>query len=197
MQNIQTALFDVDGVVVRPPKFFSDQYQEKFGFPNDAFLKEFFGGVFRECSVGKADLKEVLKKSLQAEWKWTGTTDEFLQFWFVAENYPDQELLAHVQKLRSDGMKCYLATNQEKYRTEYMRTEMGFDELFDGIFASCDVGYRKPDQEFYTHILRALRINPENVVYFDDEEKNVRTAIDLSIRGEVYRDREQIQKMSQ
>ena len=41
-------LFDADGVTIRPTEPFSGQYQKKHGVPSDAFLKDFFGGIFHD-----------------------------------------------------------------------------------------------------------------------------------------------------
>ncbi len=194
MKNTQAMLFDVDGVVIRPPKLFSQQYQEKFHAPSDAYLREFFGGVFRECTLGKLDLKEVMSERL-IDWRWNGTVEEFLDLWFTSENYPEKALIAKIQDIRKRGVQCYLATNQEKYRTDYMKKEMGFGVLFDGIYTPFEIGYRKPDLEFYTYIVRDLRINPENIVYLDDEVENIERAKELGILGHVYCDIRDVLKL--
>lgn len=193
MKDIQAILFDVDGVVIQPPKLFSQQYQEKFYAPSNDYLKEFFNGVFRECTLGNMDLKEVMQTRL-TDWKWNGTVGEFLDFWFTSENYPERTLIAKIQDIRKNKVRCYLATNQERYRTEYMKQEMGFGRFFDGIYTPFHIGYRKPSLEFYRYILRDLRLNPENIVYFDDEEENVERAKSLGILGHVYKNRHDAQR---
>jgi len=72
-----------------------------------------------------------------SKWKWDGTVEEFLQFWFKAEHNVDEKIISIIQQLRKKGIRCYLATNQEKYRTQYMKDKMRFEELFDHVFFVC------------------------------------------------------------
>jgi putative hydrolase of the HAD superfamily len=71
---------------------------------------------------------------------------EFLEYWFKVENKVDARLLREVDQLRTAGIRSFLATNQERYRTEYISREMGLSDHFDGIFSSAFVGYLKQDR---------------------------------------------------
>jgi putative hydrolase of the HAD superfamily len=170
--NIKVIVFDADGVVINSPGYFSLQYQKDFGVSNDVMLP-FFKGVFQDCLVGKADLREELKKVLD-DWKWKGTIDELLDYWFKSEHHIDDRVLREIKNLQSKGIKCYIGTKQEKYRTEYMKKEMGFEEIFDGIYSSAYVGYKKPDERFYEEISKDLKnkegIRVEEIMFFDDEK---------------------------
>jgi putative hydrolase of the HAD superfamily len=44
-------------------------------------------------------------------------------------------------------------------------------ELFDHVFLSFEVGKRKPDREIYQHALSVLKIEPEQVLFIDDQPK--------------------------
>lgn len=176
--KIKAAIFDADGVVINSPGYFSVQYQKEFGVSNDAMLP-FFKGRFQECVIGKADLKEELKPFLK-DWKWQGSVDEFLAYWFKAEHYIDDRVINEIERLREKGIKCYLGTKQEKYRMEYIRKNMGLEEFFDGDFCSCDIGYKKPDNLFFDTVSLALKekdgIEPEDIIFWDDKEENVNAA---------------------
>jgi len=170
-------LFDADGVVVNS-EMFSVQYQKEHDVSNDDMLP-FFKGEFQNCIVGKADLIELVKPWL-SKWKWNGTVDEFLQFWFKAEHNVDERIISVIQQLRKKGIKCYLATNQEKYRIQYMKNYMGFEELFDHVFSSAEIGHKKPEREFYKFILDEIKnehkIYPHEILFFDDSLENVKEA---------------------
>jgi putative hydrolase of the HAD superfamily len=184
-QEIKYILFDIDGVIV-DAEMFSIQYQKKFGISNDLMLP-FFKGVFQDCLVGKADLKEELEPWLE-KWKWMGTADELLRFWFEAENKIDYKMVKKVKELRRKGIKCFTASKQEKYRADYIEKEMGFGEIFDGSFYSANLGYKKPDPRFFEIILAKLKINLEEVLFFDDEQINVDEANNLGIKSFLYTD---------
>ncbi len=182
-------LFDTDGVIVHS-EMFSVQYQKETGITADEMLP-FYKGVFGQCITGQADLKEEIKPWL-AKWKWEGTVDEFLKRWFNAENNVDDRVIDLIKKLREAGFGCHLATNQEKYRTAFLKDEMGFAELFDTIYSSAELGCKKPNPEFYKHILDDLNKRfgtaPEDVIYLDDDEENVAAAHKLEIKAIQYRE---------
>lgn len=148
----------------------------------------FFREAFQPCLVGKADLKEALTPYL-AQWGWQQSAEAFLDYWFRQEQTVDEKLLQTTQQLRQNGVKCYLATQQERYRTDYILHEMGFTNLFDGMFSSVDVGYMKHDPAFFETILHALDgYQAEEVLFWDDTPKNVETAQHVGIQAEIYTD---------
>ncbi len=183
---IRVCLFDVDGVLIRGEAF-STYLRRDYRLTQDD-TAPFFQGIFRECLIGKADLKEVLPPYLP-KWGWQESIDAFLEYWFGCERHVDELLLATIQQWRCDGMNCYVATNQEQYRTAYLREALGFAHLFDGIFASAHVGHMKHERAFFELVLRELAPVPANeIMFWDDSELNVTTARQAGLQAEVYTD---------
>lgn len=192
---IKAILFDVDGVLVNGERF-SNNLAKDYGIAPDV-TEPFFNGPFKDCILGKADLKETIEPHLK-DWGWKGTVDELLNYWFKSEHNIDEDLVEYIQDLRKRGIKCYLATNQEKYRTQYMLDKMGFAHSFDKVYASSQLGHRKPNQEFYDKIMEDLPgINKEEILFWDNAVDNVEAARQFGIKGEVYSTFEDFkQKMS-
>jgi len=115
----KTILFDLDGlVIIGNGKLFSERFSEKEKIPMEQ-VSGFFIGDFRECSFGRADLKEKITPYL-TKWNYKGAFEDFLKFWFEGENNIDKEIIEIVKNLRSKGIKCYISTRQEKYRKDYI-----------------------------------------------------------------------------
>ncbi len=89
--------------------------------------------MFRDCLVGRADLKLVIAPFLH-EWRWIGSVDSFTRCWFEEEHVIDSNLMDTVDSLRRKEVYRGLATNQERYRLEYMKNVMGFSGSFDATF---------------------------------------------------------------
>ena len=177
-------LFDADGVLIRSNSW-SSEYIHRKNLPKWV-MGDFFAGIFQECATGQADLKSILPPFLK-EWKWGWSVDDFLNEWFQFENKPDHELISKIQELRKEGIKCYVATNQEKYRLAFTREVMKFSEYFDGIFCSAEIWLKKPQKEYFEHILTSLGVSPDKVAYFDDSEENIQVASSLWIQARLYR----------
>lgn len=181
---IKVILFDADGVLINGEKF-SVNLEREYGISKEKTLP-FFTGIFKECIIGNADLKEVIKPYLK-DWGWEKSVEELLDFWFKSEHKIDEELVKYIQQLRQKGIQCYLATNQEKYRATYMLDKMGFKDCFDQVFASAHLGHKKPDLEFFSKVMEKLsEIKKDEVLFWDDTLENIEAAIQFGIKAEFY-----------
>jgi putative hydrolase of the HAD superfamily len=185
MSEIKVILFDADGVVVTSGRPFSHQHAAKMGF-DYAEITPFFKGDFQKALVGEADLKDLLDKHRDI-WRWDGSVHDLMQQWFRAEHIIDEELVSEIKKLREAGFVCLLATNQEKYRAQYLAEEM-FSGVFDHVYSSAELGVKKPAPEFYQKILGSpsVDVKPEEVMYFDDDAENINTAKSIGINAILY-----------
>jgi len=50
------------------------------------------------------------------------------------------------------------------------------------VVESCRVGMRKPERRIYEYTLRALNVEPHDVVFLDDLGVNLKAAKELGIR---------------
>lgn len=177
-------LFDVDGVIVNS-EYFTIKYSEKYGTELSKF-DYFFNNEFLECLVGRKDLKEEIKPWLK-NWNWSKSVDEFLENWFELENKINTELINQIERLKKEGHKLFLATNQEKYRVEYLNNNMGLKKYFEKTYFSGLIGHTKPSKDFYNYIIQDLDTNPENIYFFDDNKENVLSARKLGIYAIQYK----------
>lgn len=185
MNKIKAIIFDADGMVIRNTKRFSLRYQEKYGITNEEMLP-FFEGVFKKCEIGQADLREEIKPYLK-KWKWDKSINELLQFWFEAEKDIDERIVNLIKKLKKRGIGCYLMTNNEKYRTEYLRKEAGFDKIFDYVFSSAYMGCMKPEKKCFNLLCKGIDIEKSEILFCDDDQKNIKGIEDYGFEAHHYK----------
>lgn len=176
-------MFDADGVVIQS-QMFSYKYAQEFDIKISE-LDNFFKTDFQECLVGKSDLKIAITPWLK-KWNWSKSVDDFLDYWFKAEHNLNFDLIKNIRELREKKIKCVLVTNQEKYRLEYMKKEMEFETIFDKIYSSNLIGFKKPDIQYYAYILNDLNENPANIIFYDDSRENIESAKLLGINSNLY-----------
>jgi len=184
-------IFDMGGVLLDfsearlMERFFGHLSQEERGMVYDAI---FASGIWRRMDRGDFDeagtAREVcalLPAALHA------AVEAMVPNYFEAmPPLPANEL---APLLKAQGRRVYLLTNaphafhREKYRLPYLR-------LFDGVFASCDVGLLKPDPEIYRLFLRTFGLRAEECFFIDDVRANIEGAAGVGIAGHCYEDRD-------
>jgi putative hydrolase of the HAD superfamily len=60
---------------------------------------------------------------------------------------------------------------------------MGIPGLFERVFTSYQLALRKPDPAIYLHVTEALAVEPQAVLFFDDNPANVDAALDLGMQA--------------
>jgi epoxide hydrolase-like predicted phosphatase len=84
-----------------------------------------------------------------------------------------------VRQAKATGLRTALLSNS--WGNDYLRDD--WDQLFDAVVISGEVGMRKPEPEIYLHTLDLLGCAPEEAVFVDDLEKNVHGAAAVGIIG--------------
>ncbi len=100
------------------------------------------------------------------------------------EHAPDMNGLVH--RARKKGIKTALLSNS--WGNTYPRH--GWDDMFDEVVISGEVGMRKPDAIIYHHTLNRLKVKPNQAVFVDDLPHNIKAASDLGIIGILHVDYE-------
>lgn len=194
---MKIVLFDADGVLTLPEEVFSVVYARSHGLDPEPF-ENFFRNDWKPVVTGKKDLKEVIAANPEL-WQWDGEIDDLLNYWFETEDVQNEELVAVIKKLKDVGIRCYLATEQERYRGEYMKNVM-FKDLFNDYFVTAELGVSKTEPQFFELILNKLKqefsdLEPHDVIFFDDSQSKVDTACSVGINGQLYTDVEQVRKL--
>lgn len=186
MKTIRAIVYDCDGMLVHEERF-SHRLEALYDISTDR-TQDFFKNSFQLCLVGKADLREELSKLLDI-WGWKGSVDELLSFWLSPEhNTVDERFRTIVAEQRARGLKAYMATNNEKYRSKNLIEDTKLGEWFDGTFSSSSLGVKKPDSEFYNLIADAITVSKDEVIFWDDDAGHVEAAKAEGYIAELYSD---------
>ncbi len=97
---------------------------------------------------------------------------------------PVEPMYDALRRARAGGVRTCLLSNS--WGNSYPREV--FDELFDGVVISGEVGLRKPDPAIFEHALRTIGLRAAECAFVDDIEHNVRAAENLGITGVHYVD---------
>ncbi len=129
-----------------------------------------------------------------------GTLDE-AQFWYNFEKvsgiavpcdywrfyFQPEKIAGTYQLIEALRKKYRVVAGTNTIRCHYdVHNERGDYACFDKVYASHLMGIIKPDAEFWHFILEMERTPPEQTVFFDDNEDNVRAALKLGIQAHLF-----------
>ncbi|WP_017593451.1 HAD family hydrolase [Nocardiopsis potens] len=97
---------------------------------------------------------------------------------------PVDEMYRVLGEARRQGVRTTLLSNS--WGNGYPRARLA--EAFDALVISGEVGMRKPEPEIFRHALEVTGLPPEQCVFIDDLEHNVRAAAELGMTGILHRD---------
>jgi putative hydrolase of the HAD superfamily len=180
-------LIDADGVMQRTAVGWEDELAAFLGDRAEADGERFLEAI-REAEVptmnGKTDIADSMAAVLR-EFDVKTDVEEVLEMWTRIER--DLSMVAAVQELRQDKVLCCLATNQQSRRARWMRANLGYEEVFDRQFYSCELGLAKPDPAYFSTILDELDVKASTVLFIDDTEVNVEGARSVGLNAELFR----------
>lgn len=101
---------------------------------------------------------------------------------------PEPSMVAAVMTIRSTGVKTALCSNS--WGPGGYPREM-FDQLFDAVVISGEVGLRKPDPEIFHLTVSKLGLDPPECVFVDDFQSNIAGAEAVGMKGVHHADPQQ------
>ena len=104
----------------------------------------------------------------------------------------DRPMLDWAAQVAQDGLPLALLSNMVKEIGIHLRDELRLFDGFTHVAYSYELGVIKPEPEIYAHVLAALSIGPEDVLFVDDREVNVLAARALGWHAIVFRGRKSL-----
>lgn len=190
---IKVVIFDLNGTVIRSPKF-SDIFCEKFGTPKEIFLTA-LKEIMAKVRLPKAGSAYAYWKPYLDKWGIKLSEKDFFNFWFSSEK-ENTEIIELVKNLKQQEIKLFILSNNFAERTKYYDENFLFlKELFDKVYYSWQTGSVKSDPRCWQNILTENNLQPEECIYFDDSESNIKTAAELSIKSYLFTNADDIKNI--
>ena len=96
---------------------------------------------------------------------------------------PNVPVIALVERLRAEGIRLGVLTNNVAEFRPLWTTMMDFDALFDDVVDSSAVGLRKPNPAIYHLALERLGASASTTAFLDDVQSNVDAAVAVGMVG--------------
>lgn len=180
--SIKAVIFDLGGVIVRTEYQAPRQHlAERLHMEYDDLVKIVFDSpTAQQATVGEVTAAEhwaiVMKRLKRPVSEMQAVQDEFF-----AGDIIDRDLLNFLRSIRGK-YKTGLISNAWSDLREYILKEK-FDDAFDHIVISAEVGVAKPSAKIYQIALEQLEVSPSEAVFVDDFYENIEGCERVGIQG--------------
>jgi putative hydrolase of the HAD superfamily len=184
-------LFDFGGVFTQSPFEAVRLHGDELGADPELVLTVLFGDYDRDTDHPwhRLERGEIAFDVARAEINELAVTrgldfDPFGAFArFGTGGHMADAMIERTRRLRADGIRTALVTNNVRELGDGWRNLIPVDELFDVVIDSSHAGVRKPDPKIFQLALDALDVTAAQSLFLDDFPGNVAAANALGIRG--------------
>ncbi len=179
---IKTILVDYAGVLTPTPDntIFSQQYSPYYRLPAKRLMDIFYEN-WAEAATGQITARSFWEKIAQKL-----EVEPDLLKKQVLSTYPlDHQLIAFLQK-KTAQYNFVMASNQIEDWVSTVVANSDLKNIFQQTANSYQLGFRKPDKKFFQAALKLIQSKAEEVIFIDDNWRNVEAARKLGIQSISY-----------
>ena len=186
MKNSKAIIFDLGGVILNIDYQLTITTFNELGVENaDLFYsKKVQNPIFDKIETGEISansfLEELQKQTTNASIK------EVENAWNAMLLDLPQNRLDCIKKLKNN-YKIFLLSNTNEIHIKAFRKKIGeqqweaFSSLFDKMYLSHQIGFRKPGKKAFQIILEENKLKPNEVFFIDDSTQHIEAAKKLGI----------------
>ena len=116
------------------------------------------------------------RKIIQKDSVLIRTTEELIEKIYRVR---DRDIFKKIKE-KDPNLKIIIATNHVSYVRNFIGESFGVDYL-DDVLISAEIHKVKPDSDFYEHIINKYHIEPNELLFLDDNAENIDGANRLGI----------------
>lgn len=168
LENIEAVIFDLDGSLVDSMWMWEAidiEYLGRYSIPlPDDLQSKIEGMSFSETAEyfkEQFHLPDTLEK-IKADWNQMAW-DKY------ANEVPLKPGVSHfLEKCKGSSIKLGIATSNSRELVNNIFSVHQLDKYFDCIMTACEVAHGKPAPDIYLAVAKALQVNPDKCLVFED-----------------------------
>jgi len=197
MKNIKSIIFDLGGVLLNISYQNTIDEFEKLGVDNSSafYSKKSQTNIFNLLETGEISENELIRE-IQSSCK-SATRKQIIFAW--------NSMLLDLPKNRTTLLKnlkekyqLFLLSNTNSIHIKEFKSRLGkekyleFYNLFDKVYYSHKIGFRKPNTEAFLLVIDENNLKEKEVLFIDDSPQHIEGAKELGIHTYHLKDNEEI-----
>ena len=182
---IKAITFDLDGVYFIKGKLNFLNSLIEIGVEKSEAEKIFFGDKMnKEYKLGKLTDDEFWNWAIE-RWNLDLSVKEIVDL--IVKGYEvNKEVEEVVKKVRENGYKTLICSNNFPARINGLQKRFKFLDNFDVAVYSYTAGIAKPDKKIFQELVNQSGVNPEEIVFADDDIEKISGAKEIGIQAFLY-----------
>jgi HAD superfamily hydrolase (TIGR01509 family) len=196
MNSFKILLSDLDGVIRLFPALRDREIEKKYSLANGAIHKVAFeSNLLNKVVTGKISDKEWREEIVSRLGESVGfeLAQKIVCEWSDFSGVLNEPILEAYSKIASHQSVMLLSNATDRLHTDLQK--LGIHSKFQRIFNSSDYGYAKPEEEIYKIVLRETNASPDEILFIDDSESNVRVAKSLGFQVHHFKNHTDLEKI--
>jgi epoxide hydrolase-like predicted phosphatase len=190
---IRAIFFDLGGVILRTEYQAPRQYlAERLNMEYDDLVRLVFESeTSRKASIGTLTADEHWD-ALMVRLKRPASEAQRIRDEFFGGDVLDHELIQLIRTLHNK-YKIGLISNAWNDLRQYIAKQK-FDDCFDGITISAEVGVVKPEARIYQVALEQVQVQANEAVFVDDFQVNIEGCEKVGMQGILFKDPDEVKQ---
>ncbi|HEY4493992.1 MAG TPA: HAD family phosphatase [Candidatus Paceibacterota bacterium] len=189
---IKAVIFDLNGIFIQAPKL-GERLTRDYGVDHAKFMPKLHEIMHQIRQPGAKSAFTYWGEALK-DWGVSFTESDFWKYWFGAE-VVSEKMVAFAKNLRTRGVKVFILSNNFKERSQYYDQYPWVHEAVDKVYFSWQTGYVKPDVRAWQNVLKENNLKPEDCIYFDDQERNLKASAEVGIKAYHFTNEEELERI--
>lgn len=176
--KIKFIIFDLGGVLIKihPEKFFKKVCKNASITPDKIIIR----AEESNCGIKlPQDILEELKNKYGIPLSKNEIIKSFQQDWIGDIIMPMEKL---INKLIREKYKVCILSNTNKLHMDYVSPMFNDFKHYHKVYLSYKLRLQKPGREIFEYILNDLQAKPEEILFIDDSEVNIKAAASLGMK---------------
>ena len=189
--NIKALLLDFDGVIRHWSRTHIAEVEGRLRVPEGTLYEKAFTPSLLLPAIERKTTQDVWQSQVEtslASSHGPSVARQLIQAWSTCPSEVDADFLESIERLAQDR-GIALVTNATSALPNAL-TDAGLSDRFRWVFNSSELGVAKPAEGFFAKVVETLRCPPEALLYVDDSEVNVESALKLGFAAHHHTTRE-------
>ena len=186
--GIRVVVFDIGGVLeINEDAHLARRWAERFGV-SPVELGERLDDVWVGGATGSIT-EEMVREAVRDRLGISAAEVEAMmaEMWAEYVGVANTELIDYARALRA-RCRTGILSNSFVGAREREQAEYGFEDFFEHIVYSHEVGLAKPDPEIYELTWTRFGVEPDEMIFIDNLAENVEGARDVGMRAVLHED---------